>query len=61
MNPNLARTLIEEHGLQPSPEHVEATANILATLFKTTAEPFARLPLEAEPSAFVLEQRRQAP
>jgi len=61
MNPNLAKTLIEEHGVQPSPAHVEATANILATLFKITAERFAELALEAEPAAFVLEQRRQAP
>ena len=61
MNPTLARTLSEQHGVQPSPTHVEATANILSSLFKTTAEPFAELPLEAEPSAFVLEQRRQAP
>ena len=61
MNPTLARTLIEAHGVQPSPTHVEATGNILATLFKTTAEKFAALPLEAEPAAFVLEQRRQAP
>lgn len=61
MNPGLARTLIEEHGVQPSPAHVEAAANILASLFKTTAEPFSELPLEAEPAAFVAEQRRQAP
>jgi hypothetical protein len=61
VNPALARTLIEEHGVQPSPTHVEATANILASLFKMTAGAFAGLPLEAEPSAFVLEQRRQAP
>ena len=61
MNPTLARTLIEERGVQPSPTHVEATGHILASLFKTTAGPFARLPLEAEPSAFLLEQRRQAP
>jgi hypothetical protein len=61
MNPTLARTLIEEHGVQPSPTHVEATGNILASLFKTTAAPFAKLPFEAEPSAYVLEQRRQAP
>jgi hypothetical protein len=61
MNPTLAKTLIEEHAVQPSPTHVEATANILASLFKTTAEPFAELPFEAEPAAFVLEQRRQAP
>ena len=61
MNPTLARTLIEEQGVQPSPTHVEATANILASLFRTTAVPFAELPLEAEPAAFVLEQRRQAP
>ena len=61
MNPTLARTLIEQHGVQPSPAHVEATGNILASLFKATAGPFARLPLEAEPSAFLLEQRRQAP
>jgi hypothetical protein len=61
MNPTLAKTLIEEHGVQPSPTHVETTANILATLFKTTAERFAELALEAEPAAFLAEQRRQAP
>ena len=61
MNPTLAKTLIEEHGVQPSPAQVEATGNILASLFKTTAGPFARLPLEAEPATFLLEQRRQAP
>ena len=61
MNPTLAKTLIEEHGVQPSPAHVEATASILATLFKTTAERFGKLPLEAEPAAYILEQRRQAP
>ncbi|MFL6572243.1 MAG: hypothetical protein ACJ8G4_10855 [Burkholderiales bacterium] len=61
MNPTLARTLIEEHGVQPSPTHVEATASILAAIFKATAGPFAELPLEAEPAAFAAEQRRQAP
>jgi len=61
MNPTLARTLIEEHGVEPSQTHVEATGNILASLFKTTTGPFAGLPLEAEPSAFLFEQRRQAP
>ncbi|HXJ51902.1 MAG TPA: hypothetical protein VNH16_10945 [Burkholderiales bacterium] len=61
MNPTLAKTLIEEHGVQPSPTHVEATANILTSLFKTTAQPFARLPLEAEPAGYLAEQRREAP
>ena len=49
MKPTLAKTLIEEHGVQPSPMHVEAAGNILASIFKTTAEPFAKLPFEAEP------------
>lgn len=61
MNPTLAKTLIEEQGVQPSPTHVEATASILDSLFKTTAERFGKLPLEAEPGLYVLEQRRQAP
>lgn len=61
MNPTLAKTLIEEHGVQPSPTHVEATANILTSLCKTTAQAFARLPLEAEPAAYLAEQRREAP
>jgi hypothetical protein len=61
MNPTLARNLIEEHGVQPSPTHAAAAGNILASIFKTTAEPFANLPLEAEPAAYLLEQRRQAP
>ena len=61
MNPTLARTLIEEQGVQPSPTHAEATGNILASLFKTTAGRFGKLPLEAEPSEYRLELRRQAP
>ena len=61
MNPTLAKTLIVEQGVQASPTHVEAAGNILASIFKTTAEPFAKLPLEAEPGAYLLEQRRQAP
>lgn len=61
MNPTLAKTLMEAHGVQPSPTHVQATANILGAIFKTTAESFARLPLEAEPSTYLLEQRRKAP
>jgi hypothetical protein len=52
---------MEEQGVQPSPTHVEAAGNILASIFKTTAEPFAKLPLEAEPAAYMLEQGRQAP
>jgi hypothetical protein len=47
--------------VQPSPTHVEATANILASLFKTTAQPFARLALEAEPAGYLAAQRREAP
>ena len=61
MNPTLAKALIEEHGVQPSLAHVEAAGGILASIFKTTAGPFASLPLETEPAAYLLEQRRQAP
>ena len=61
MNTTLAKTLIEEHGVQPSPTHVEATANILSSLFKATARPFSGLPLEAEPAGYLAEQRREAP
>ena len=61
MNPTLAKTLIEEQGVQPSPTHVEATANILTSLLRTTAQSFAGLPLEAEPTGYLLEQRREAP
>ena len=61
MNPTLAKTLLEEQGVQPTPAHAEATGNILASLFKTTAEPFGKLPLEAEPADYRLELRRQAP
>ena len=61
MNPTLAKTLVEEHGVQASPTHVEATASILNSLFKATAQPFARLPLEAEPAGYRVEQRREAP
>ena len=61
MNPTLAKTLIEAQGVQPSPTHVEATANILTSLLRTTAQSFAGLPLEAEPTGYLLEQRREAP
>jgi hypothetical protein len=61
MNPTLARNLIEENGVQPSLTHAEAAGNILASIFKTTAGPFAKLPFEAEPAGYLLEQRRQAP
>lgn len=36
-------------------------SEFLQALLKATAERFASLPLEAEPSAFQVEQRRNAP
>jgi hypothetical protein len=50
MNPN-----------EVDPRHSAATAAIVTALLKATAERFARLPLEAEPSDFQAEQRRNAP
>ena len=40
---------------------VALIGSTLTAVLKATAEPFAKLPLEAEPSAFPLEQRRLAP
>src|SRR5262249_572042 len=61
MNPTLAKTLIQDQAVQPSPTHGEATANIPPSPFKTPAHPLARLPLEAEPAGYLAEQRREAP
>ncbi len=43
------------------PLHAAATAAIVTALLKATAERFAQLPLEAEPSDFPAEQQRRAP
>ena len=39
----------------------DAFEGFVAALLKATAERFAKLPLEAEPSAFLAEQQRRAP
>jgi hypothetical protein len=43
------------------PAHAQAAVALVSALLEATAERFARLPLEAEPSDFQAEQRRRAP
>ena len=44
-----------------TPEVEKDNAKIVEALVRATAERFARLPLEAEPAHFVLEQHHNAP
>jgi hypothetical protein len=55
------RSWLEAQGVQADARHIDAAASMLTAVLKTTAEPFSRLPLEAEPAAFPLEQGRLAP
>jgi hypothetical protein len=61
MNANLIKAAMEVQGVEADARHIDAAASTLNAVFKATAEPFSKLPLEAEPSAFSLEQRRLAP
>ena len=61
MNPNSLRTVLETQAVEPDPAHVAAAVSTVNAMLKATAERFAALPLEAEPSAFQAEQRRSAP
>ena len=61
MNVDLIKAAMELQGMKADARHIEAAASTLTAVLKATAEPFAKLPLEAEPSAFPLEQRRLAP
>jgi CO/xanthine dehydrogenase Mo-binding subunit len=61
MNPSQVKALLEAQGAQAEPIHLAAAAAIVTALLKATAERFAKLPLEAEPSDFQAEQRRNAP
>jgi hypothetical protein len=49
--------ILEAH----DPKHVHASAAAVTAFLKATAERFAGLPLEDEPSGFQAEQRRSAP
>ena len=61
MNVYLIKAAMEVQGVKADARHIDAVASTLTAVFKTTAEPFSKLALEAEPSAFPLEQRRLAP
>jgi hypothetical protein len=61
MNADIIKAVTEAQGIKADARHIDAAAATLATAFKTTAQTFSKLPLEAEPSAFPLEQRRLAP
>ena len=61
MNPTQVKAALEEQGVQADPAHIAAAVSTVNALLKATAEPFAALPLEAEPSGFQAEQRRTAP
>ena len=60
MNPDSVRTLLEIQDVEAGPAHVEAAVSTVDSMLKATADRFAALPLEAEPSAFRAEQRRSA-
>ena len=61
MNPTQLKAALEEQGVQADPAHVAAAASAVNALLKATADRFAALPLEAEPSGFQAEQRHTAP
>jgi hypothetical protein len=61
MNANLIKAVMEAQGVKGDARHIEAAASALSAALQSTAERFSKLPLEAEPSAFTLEQRRVAP
>jgi hypothetical protein len=61
MNSNLVNDFLEEQGVHLNPTHAAAAASTITSLLNTTAERFAKLPLEAEPSGFQAELRRSAP
>ena len=53
--------LIADQGVKVEPAHLAAAKAGVTALMDGTAERFARLPLEGEPSAFQAELRRSAP
>ena len=55
------KRMFDAQGIDASTVHVDAAAATVGALVKATAERFARLPLEAEPSGFQAELRRNAP
>ena len=61
MNRSRTKIALEEQGVHADPTHIAAAASTMTSLLKGTAERFAELPLEAEPSGFAAEQRRNAP
>ena len=61
MSPNSIKTLLETQGVEAEPAHVAAAVSTVNAMLKATADAFAALPLEAEPSAFQAEQRRRTP
>ena len=61
MTPSQVKALLEARDLQADPVHAAAASLGVSALLNSTAERFAKLPLEAEPAAFQAEQRRRAP
>ena len=61
MNTNQVKETLIRQGIDASPAHIEATSVAVSALVKGTAERFAGLPLEAEPSGFQAELRASAP
>jgi hypothetical protein len=55
------KRLFETQGIHASALHVDAAAATVGAMVKGTAERFARLPLESEPSGFQAELRHNAP
>ena len=60
MNPDSVSTILEIQNVEAGPAHVDAAVSTVNSMLKATADRFAALPLEAEPSAFQAEQRRSA-
>jgi hypothetical protein len=61
MNPSQIKSALDEQGVRADATHIDAAASTVNSMLKATADPFAGLPLEAEPAGFQVEQRRAAP
>ena len=56
-----AEAFFRAHEIDADPVHVAGVVASVEAMLRGTAAAFAALPLEAEPSDFATEQRRQTP
>jgi hypothetical protein len=61
MNASQVKALLEAQKVSGEPAHVSAAVSAINSMLRATDAHFAALPLEAEPSGFQAEQRRNAP